>query len=511
VSTSIAQFETSALFLGVPIEHSHRDFGGSDRACPKRIEGLVAPREHRLPELVTRFRWTDDTNEISVGGRFVSGLRASTAVTDLVDNVQLRETFSLAHQEDSTRDFSSLSMAEQQLEKRRYGYWLKREPKKGASRIDELAIWIEGGSDADENFMAWWLRKENRRRESLFRKANRLACCQVVGRRMNCSRRDEHRFYTKFACGNRYCRYCGPNIFTTLFGKYMALWPLVEELVVRPGFRSQNVIAQLDFTAVNLDRMLKPREVREFNQDIRECIRRVTKQMGISAKHYGFMWCDEFGGWDPKRQVYNTNLHAHGVYVGPFIPQNVLAETWMEIRAPKDGAKIVWIQKQKIDNQPKDSSERERCRFVRALGHALKYTGKHVACPDGERLGQLEIAFHGVKRVHAMGLFYNADLFCRHECSTCKEGSRRRCERWNCHAGDHYCNRHRPGVGCPLCSNPQQLVPLLFPGESADAGYGLVAMFEVEGRRDLAVVRREVGRDQIFGGPRGPGAETTLV
>ena len=50
-----------------------------------------------------------------------------------------------------------------------------------------------------------------------------------------------------------------------------------------------------------------------------------------------------------------------------------------------------------------------------------------------------------------------------------------------------------------------------FPGESADAGYGLVAMFEVEGRRDLAVVRREVGRDQIFGGPRGPGAETTQV
>ena len=183
----------------------------------------------------------------------------------------------------------------------------------------------------------------------------------------------------------------------------------------------------------------------------------------------------------------------------------------MEIRAAKDGAKVVWIQKQKIDNQAKDYAGRERGRFVRALGHALKYTGKHVACSDGGRLGQLEIAFHGVKRVHTMGLFYNADLFCPHQCSVCKEGSKRRCERWNCHAGDHYCSRHRPGVGCPLCSDPGQLVPLLFPGESADAGYGLVAMFEVEGRRDLAVVRREVGRDHIFGGPRGPGAEAINV
>ena len=30
--------------------------------------------------------------------------------------------------------------------------------------------------------------------------------------------------------------------------------------------------------------------------------------------------------------------------------------------------------------------EREHARFARALGHALKYTGKHVGRADGERL-----------------------------------------------------------------------------------------------------------------------------
>jgi hypothetical protein len=46
--------------------------------------------------------------------------------------------------------------------------------------------------------------------------------------------------------------------------------------------------------------------------------------------------------------------------------------------------------------------------FARALGHALKYTSKHVSKYSPERLAELELAFSGVRRVHTMGLFYNA-------------------------------------------------------------------------------------------------------
>lgn len=103
------------------------------------------------------------------------------------------------------------------------------------------------------------------------RKANRLANCKMTGRRKDCPQNPDHKFYETFNCGNRYCRQCGPAIFAELFGKYMGLWPIVEQLAVRPGFRSANVIATLDFTAVNLGRMPLPKEIQEFNRDVRAC------------------------------------------------------------------------------------------------------------------------------------------------------------------------------------------------------------------------------------------------
>ena len=81
------------------------------------------------------------------------------------------------------------------------------------------------------------------------------------------------------------------------------------------------------------------REIREFNQDIRICIRKALKELNIHSNRYGLLWCDEFGGFDQKKNTYNTNLHAHGVYVGPYIPQPLLVKLWTDLRAEKDGAR----------------------------------------------------------------------------------------------------------------------------------------------------------------------------
>jgi hypothetical protein len=216
------------------------------------------------------------------------------------------------------------------------------------------------------------------------------------------------------------------------------------------------------------------------------------RELGIESKEYGFLWCDEFGGWDPSKQAHNTNLHAHGLYVGPFVPQGLLARIWTEVRAERDGAKIVWIAKQKIDNPPPDFMECERRRFVRALGHSLKYTGKHVSRSDGWRLGDLEIAFHTVRRVHTTGVFYHADLQCQSRCSHCTA----RCELVNGHEGEHQCRYHGHENRCPLCNGH-----LMFPRES---GYAPVSDLKKEGRRELGEVRRQLARDKAFQGPRGP-------
>jgi hypothetical protein len=300
----------------------------------------------------------------------------------------------------------------------------------------------------------------------------------------------EHQFFGEFKCQARYCRRCGADIFSALFHKYVGLWPVVVGLLPASGFRSRVVIAQLDFTAVNLGRMPTSKEIREFNQDIRECMRRALRELGIESKQYGFLWCDEFGGWNPKKQSHNTNLHAHGVYVGPYIRQDLLVKIWSELRAKRDGAEIVWISKQKIDNPPSDFFEGERRRFVRALGHALKYTGKHVSRSDGERLAELEIAFHTVRRVHTMGLFYHADLSCQSHCSQCDS----RCELVNGHQGDHQCRSHGHENRCPLCNGH-----LMFP---RDSGYAPISLLRKEGRRELGEVRRQVARDKVLQGPR---------
>jgi hypothetical protein len=434
--------------------------------------GLLQAKDFDLPEMVGKA----DNGDISVGV--------------CIDDVQLRQVFELADVDQEGREFASLPMAEQHLEKRRYKDFLKRKAKKGLCS-DELEIWLQGGAQAEENFGSWWEQKEERRRTALLRKANRLANCGVCGRRLDCSEHPDHRFFGTFNCGVRYCRYCGAAIFAGLFGKYMGLWPIVEKLVVRPGFRVQNVIATLDFTAVNLGRMPIPKDIREFNQDVRACIQRVTAKLSIASNQFLFLWCDEFGGWDPKKKKYNTNLHAHGVYVGPFLPYDLLLEAWIAIRKSKDGARGVFIKTQKLDHPPRDLRERERARFARALGHALKYTGKHVGRADGERLAKLEAAFHGVRRVHTMGLAYHADLGCSCQCSVCQ----RPCEGFNGHQGEHSCKCHRAGPGCPMCSSP-----LMFPRES---GYPRISLLKKEGRVDLDEARRQVARKRVFAGPRG--------
>jgi hypothetical protein len=456
--------------------------GGARRSGQK---SLLTAEDFILPELVKR----SDNGDLAI------------SVGSSSDSVQLEQIFRLAEcGEEPSPSFAELSHAEQQLEKRRYLDHLKRVPKKEmqrAIRQEELEIWTQGGPDADSNFHSWFERKQARKKSAILKKANRIANCGSSGRRMDCRDHAEHMFFGEFKCQCRYCRRCGGEVFGALFGKYVGLWPTVQKLLPANGFRSKVVIAKLDFTATNLGRMATPAEIRVFNQDIRECVRRAQLELGIGSKQYGFLWCDEFGGWDPKKESYNTNLHAHGVYVGPYIPQDVLARIWTEIRAAKDGAKVVWIEKQKIDNPPAEFLACERRRFIRALGHSLKYTGKHVSRSDGKRLAELEMAFHTVRRVHTMGLFYHADLRCQSQCGHCDT----RCELVNGHEGDHRCKAHGHENRCPLCDGY-----LMFP---RDSGYAPVSELRKEGRRELGDVRRQVSRDRIFNGPRGPDGEAS--
>jgi hypothetical protein len=282
-------------------------------------------------------------------------------------------------------------------------------------------------------------------------KARRQAWCCLIGRRRDCfSGNVEHRFFTKCRCGNRYCPTCGPQSFRDLFNRHSRLRPLVEELLHhRSSDHRQRVLAKIDFTTLNTGEMPSAADVRQFNKDIRRFFRALEKKLGISRHDYGFLWCCEFGSG-------NTNLHAHGIYVGPLLPQHKrqLSNLWAKIRA--DGSYIVSIKAARS--------------FEAALGHALKYPSKFFEAPPA-RLAELEVVFDRVRRVHALARFYNPHI----EREPGEEGP--------ADAGH-----------CPICGDLLLDAP----------GWHFVDGLEREGRRDSDVVRIEAGRAKVLTGAGPP-------
>jgi hypothetical protein len=248
-------------------------------------------------------------------------------------------------------------------------------------------------------------------------KAQRQASCGVYARLWICE--NGHLMCQRYFCKCRFCPEpaCGQRFFLELFNKYNALDAVANTIVPdwenRPARKPRAgdfVMAKIDITTVNIGRMPTRIETRSFNRDIRKLFRAAERAFGLtypkrskldghmSAERpfqrgdYGVLWTDEFGGESkrPGRRG-NTNLHAHAIYCGPYIPQEWLSEKWAEIRA--DGSKIVSIKSART--------------FRAGLYHALKYAGKFLST-DPSRLAELELAFHRVRRVHTMGGFYNA-------------------------------------------------------------------------------------------------------
>jgi hypothetical protein len=277
-------------------------------------------------------------------------------------------------------------------------------------------------------------------------KANRVVCCGVFGRRVDCTENAEHRFYALFRCGLRYCPVgCGIRAFTKLFHKHMRLEQILHEVLGRAqSYRGSAVVAKLDFTCKKKGTMPSPEEVRKFNKDIRRFFRAFEKEFGISRAQYGCLWCDEFGSG-------NTNLHAHSLYVGPWVAQKKLSRIWQRVRG--DGSFIVSI---KVARS-----------FELALAHCLKYPSKFFDAP-GRRLADLEKAFHRVRRVHAVASFYNPKI----EREPGEEGPLE--------------------GGCPECKAP------LGESFSTKKGWDFFDVLQKEGRRELEAVRVSVAAARIF-------------
>jgi hypothetical protein len=203
-------------------------------------------------------------------------------------------------------------------------------------------------------------------------KANRYIQCSRYGTRLQCNGDGKHDLFSPLYCDLRYCPRCGPRQFARLIEKYS---PVVKLLSSRR--RQGYLLREITLTTRKSGDLTSPL-IKEFNKDAKETLKLLMK----GVEDWGAIWCDEMG-------FNNLNLHCHVLFYGPYIEQARLAEVWRKV----SGHEVVFITKAHV-NGPK------------ALVHLLKYVAKPPG-DDPEVIGQLEAAFHGRRRVHALGVFYN--------------------------------------------------------------------------------------------------------
>lgn len=250
--------------------------------------------------------------------------------------------------------------------------------------------------------------------QGLTKKAQRQIACGILGGEAHCKDQG-HRFYVAYECELRYCPDCGPKLANKLFARQHDKLLFVAQQLMRCGIDDcrecndaiQNgtlphwppprghkppvVCAKLDFTLrhqAGETTPPAPERMRELNQLIKKFCRAIEKRYRIKRSEYGLAYCDELGG-------NNNNPHAHAIYVGPWLPQKKkeLSALWHEIT----GNSFILSIKYAED-------------FGRALYHAVKYPAKFAERSSPERLADLEVVFHRVRRFHTLAAFYAPEV-----------------------------------------------------------------------------------------------------
>jgi hypothetical protein len=206
----------------------------------------------------------------------------------------------------------------------------------------------------------------------LAKKAGRYIDCAREGYVLRCEGPDQHEFFSPLYCDLRFCPRCAPRRFARLFAKHSGTLDFI-----RRNPRRGYLLREITLTSVNTGE-LNSKQIKDFNLHVKKTLKILMK--GIDD--WGAIWVDEVG-------FNNTNLHAHILIYGPYIPQTKLAKLWCEV----SGNQVAWIEQARVNGS-------------KALLHLLKYVSKPPA-DDPNIVGLLEVAFHDTRRVHTVGLFYN--------------------------------------------------------------------------------------------------------
>jgi hypothetical protein len=259
--------------------------------------------------------------------------------------------------------------------------------------------------------------KMNRKALRLKRKAIRFANCGRLGRSAVCSLYPfEHKFYASHDCGTDFCKKCAQGQRRTLFDKYLR----VILNAVAGGVPKGWTLARVTFTLRSDGSAITPERVKAFNSAVRFTVR---KSIG-SRNGYGFLFSDEVGFEkcghlpDAQRVAHGLNLHAHGLYFGPYVDWERTRDLWVVETKKRFGVPSTGFYISEVKGFRRDPERAVRW----ALNHLLKYLSKPPAV-TARRLADLILSFDGAKRIHALGKFYGKcpkEVKANCPCPTCK-------------------------------------------------------------------------------------------
>lgn len=292
-------------------------------------------------------------------------------------------------------------------------------------------------------------------------KANRYADCRRKGRRRVCSQNPDHKFYRRFSCGLRFCVECAAMCHALLLRRYLLLLlAFARSQPIKPGY----TLAKINFTTRSADEVPTPGSIRAFNAALRKTLKRCIPK----GSAFGVLWVDEFGpekgGQREIRQARGFNLHAHGLYYGPYLNWSQVRAGWSEVTNSEGNG--FWVKGIKGWRVNFERGMR------RALGQLLRYVSKPQA-QTPERIAALERAFAGVRRVHSLGLFY-------------------RLPKVESSSADETVEATGEKDRCPLCGGAFYCEP--------GWKFASIKELEEEGLRDIDEVRINSNRDRVFGG-----------
>ena len=268
----------------------------------------------------------------------------------------------------------------------------------------------------------------------LRKKALRFLNCNKCGRSGVCSRYpEEHKYYIPNGCEVVFCKQCADETRRALTFEYArVILAAIERL---GGIPEGWVLARVSFTLRSDGGEIMPKRVKKFNA----CVRKVMLRVVGDRKGFGMLFDDEVGFEtrghlpDLQRVSHGLNLHCHGLYFGPALPNRpTCADCQSTVKKIGDG---LWncpkcgevsevlpgrVTRIYMEESQKAFGAESRGFFVnavkgiaqnpeRAVRWALNHMLKYVSKPPGvtpERLASLIVAFHGARRVHALGLFY---------------------------------------------------------------------------------------------------------